>query len=225
MLATILARCGTETEWEEELAEKVADVYVSCTRGLGCLCRYPTYYKKERWDLLIKYGRECSHFWFAHVAPLYALMFLDLQSQEGLEEFMQLTGTFELEEAATKPLQDHVTIDSLGALLKLDGVGCPCFIPQTTVPVVVCLQKHFFKLHGINLAEKLGQNSWILSYAQVMAQCAQLRSTFMQPSFKRHSCAWLQNACKTIMDRYGSYSGKFLHYLPLYQFYHVYAGT
>ena len=204
-------RCDMDMEWQRNLADLAAEVYVQHS-GLSCLCRWPTHYKKSMWLLLMEVGKEKSHFWFAHTIPMYALMFMDLDKDEEMAELIKMPAKYGLEEAACISLGQHITssgssrgLTCMKACLSgISGMGCSMNFPHTTTPIVPCLQKFMQKLHGFNVAEKMGRHAWVLSWAHMLGTCAQLRSYMKQDSMQKYDFGWLDKGLKTMMDRYGA---------------------
>lgn len=182
-------------------------------------------YRKERWDLLMKYCKKFSHHWFAHVVPLYADMFLDLSDDKDAEAVINMVETLGLREAAKTSMGQHLRNSSIDAssilctasqeqdrkaygiktALEADKLGVLCTTMHTTVPMVRSLQKALMMMHGINLAKEMGsKNAWVLPWAHMMACCAQILCVHREGNFMDLGLDWLGKACNDIMERYGS---------------------
>ena len=107
-LACLLAKCCSEDcPDEDDLLSHIADSYVSYTRGLACLCRWPLLYSRKKWDVLMAAGKNVAHHWFAHVVPLYVYIFTPFATTR---EVIEWTSTLGLQEAAGKSLAVHVQV-------------------------------------------------------------------------------------------------------------------
>ncbi len=75
-LGCLLVQCRMGVEsGEDKLFMSAANAYVRLTRGLGCLCKWPLLFEREKWDRMMHIAKDFTHHWFAHVVPLYVMLF------------------------------------------------------------------------------------------------------------------------------------------------------
>lgn len=176
MLACLIARCSRATiEGEQELlpsamkvgialhicpmhasavhaapeASRREQAYVTMTRGLACLCKWPLVFPKRIWDAMMIRASNICHHWIAHVLPLYALLFPHACGEE--TKFILQVRNLPLVDATKAAMDHHLQAGDHRSCAVSNDLGVLRVVHGTCVPYVKGLAQEYMDLYGIDL--------------------------------------------------------------------------
>lgn len=181
------------------LLPSAIQAYITLTRGLSCLCKWPLVFPQRIWDAMMKSAASICHHWIAHVMPLYALLFP--KSCGDVTKFiLKVRNDLPLVESSMKPMDQHLQGSDHRSCAVSNDLGVLRVVHGTCIPYVKSLSAEYKKLYGIDLVAAFARNSgdsssssshvkhrkgpaaeaavgaWALTWTHILAAAAQLRS-------------------------------------------------
>ena len=187
---------GEGNEQSLVLLPSAIQAYITLTKGLSCLCKWPLVFPQRIWDAMMKSAASICHHWIAHVMPLYALLFP--KSCGKVTKFiLKVRNDLPLVDSSMKPMDQHLQGSDHRSCAVSNNLGVLRVVHGTCIPYVKSLSAEYKKLYGIDLVAAFESNSgsssnsslkrrkgsaeaavgaWILTWTHMLAAAAQLRS-------------------------------------------------